>query len=526
MLTCEVLEMNFVNPVQALENAQGTVLTDPAIAHARKLLADLGLDLDHVPERAGRSAQAALDWANSGAMALTGDASGPPQLAPGPLASAARGAGLVIEALTSETANASDTSSGPFAKRDWAALLGERAAIDGLIRNGQQSAGGAARLLETEDGWIALNLPRDDDWSLLPAWLASEGSSPPWVSPFGESGGYGDGDAEMTVAWEALAACVRKRRAEVLVERGRLMGLAVANAPRTLPESPAFRISFGSVGTPVPGGSDFPALRGPAPSSPRRLRILDLTSLWAGPLATSLLAEAGANVLKIEAPERPDGARGGSKAFFDLINAGKRGAALDLRDQGDRKVFEKLLAGADVVFESARPRGLKQLGYDAEEWVRARPGRLWTSITGYGRQHEWIAFGDDAAVAAGLAWPPKSGTHQDASPVSQSPYFCADAVADPLTGLHAAAIVLAHLKLGRGGLLDLALQDIAAYCAGPTASEDFASVVGTNQKGWTLKLEDGDHAIALPRARSSRGVAPKLGAPSKALLAQWTNGSC
>ena len=86
--------------------------------------------------------------------------------------------------------------------------------------------------------------------------------------------------------------------------------------------------------------------------------------------------------------------------------------------------------------------------------------------------------------------------------------------------------MLAHLKLGRGGLLDLALQDIAAYCAGSTASEDFPSIVGTNQKGWTLKLEDGDHAIALPRARPSRGVAPKLAAPSKALLAQWTNGSC
>lgn len=514
--------MNFSKPVQAPENAQGTVLTDPAITHARKLLADLGLDLDHVAERAGGPAQAALDWADSGAMALTGDASGPPQLAPGPLASAARGAGLVIEALASETANASDTSSGPFAKRDWAALLGERAAIDGLIRNGQQSAGGAARLLETEDGWIALNLPRDDDWSLLPAWLASEASSPSWVSPFRESGG----DADMTVAWEDLAACVRKRRAEVLVERGRLMGLAVANAPRTLPESPAFRISFGSVGIPVPGGADFAALRGSSPLSPRRLRILDLTSLWAGPLATSILAEAGANVLKVEAPQRPDGARGGSKAFFDLMNAGKRGAALDLRDQGDRKVFEKLLARADVVFESARPRGLKQLGYDAEEWVRARPGRLWTSITGYGRQHEWAAFGDDAAVAAGLAWPAKSASHNEASPISQSPYFCADAVADPLTGLHAAAIVLAHLKLGRGGLLDLALQDVAAYCARPTVSEDFAPIVGIHQKGWMLKLEDGDHPIALPRARSSRGVAPKLGAPSRALLAQWTSGSC
>ena len=514
--------MNFSKPVQAPENVQGTVLTDPAITHARKLLADLGLDLDHVAERAGRPAQAALDWADSGAMALTGDASGPPQLAPGPLASAARGAGLVIEALTSETANAWDSSSGPFAKRDWAALLGERAAIDGLIRNGQQSAGGAARLLETEDGWIALNLPRDDDWSLLPAWLASETSSPSWVSSFRGIGG----DADTTAAWEDLAACVRKRRAEVLVERGRLMGLAVSNAPQTLPEAPACRISFGSVGIPVSGGSDLPALGGSAPSSPRQLRILDLTSLWAGPLATSILAEAGANVLKIEAPQRPDGARGGSRAFFDLMNAGKRGAALDLRDQGDRKVFDKLLAGADVVFESARPRGLKQLGYDAEKWLRARPGRLWTSITGYGRQHEWIAFGDDAAVAAGLAWPAKSGSDNKASPISESPYFCADAVADPLMGLHAAAIVLAHLKLGRGGLLDLALQDVAAYCAGPTVSEDFAPIVGTNEKGWTLKLEDGDHPIALPRARSSRGVAPKLGAPSRALLAQWTNGSC
>ena len=85
---------------------------------------------------------------------------------------------------------------------------------------------------------------------------------------------------------------------------------------------------------------------------------------------------------------------------------------------------------------------------------------VWVSITGYGRQEpgrEWIAFGDDAAVAAGLvAW------HQE------RPYFCADAVADPLTGITAAVAALEAFQRPEPVLLDMAMAKVAADFGGPT----------------------------------------------------------
>jgi crotonobetainyl-CoA:carnitine CoA-transferase CaiB-like acyl-CoA transferase len=162
--------------------------------------------------------------------------------------------------------------------------------------------------------------------------------------------------------------------------------------------------------------------------------------------------------------------------------------------------------------------------------VRAGPGRLWTSITGYGRAHEWIAYGDDAAVAAGLAW--------SSDPEVDGPVFPADALADPLTGLHTAAIVLAHLQSGRGGLLDIALHDVAAHAGAfevETARLRVQSAEGAHARngsvagdginadsphGWIIDGAD-RIAISAPRARSIRAVAPALETANERSLAAW-----
>jgi crotonobetainyl-CoA:carnitine CoA-transferase CaiB-like acyl-CoA transferase len=117
---------------------------------------------------------------------------------------------------------------------------------------------------------------------------------------------------------------------------------------------------------------------------------------------------------------------------------------------------------ADVVIEASRPRALEQLGCSPES-VDGRPGRVWLSVTGYGRpepEREWVAFGDDAAVAGGLvAW----DDHGE-------PVFCADAVADPVSGLFGALAVLESLRAGGGQLIDLAMSGCAAQLvAGPPA---------------------------------------------------------
>ena len=236
------------------------------------------------------------------------------------------------------------------------------------------------------------------------------------------------------------------------------------------------------------------AVEGPtaAPSPLRDVVVADLTSLWAGPLCGALLAEAGARVIKVESLARPDGARRGPAAFFDLLNAGKESVALDLRTTDGVRALRSILAGADVVLEASRPRALEQLGIDAAATVATGRTRVWASITGHGRtgaSRDRVAFGDDAAVAGGLVcWD------------GEQPLFCADAIADPTSGLVAAAAVMEALGAGGRWLLDISMRDVAAYLAGPT-------------------LPAGEHEAAAPRARSTPESAPRLGEHTSAVLA-------
>jgi hypothetical protein len=449
---------------------------DVAAEHARSLLRAF----DHPLKIADREqpVSAPLEWARSGAMELTGAADGVPQFAAGGLASAACGAGMLLRALAPRSA---------LAGLDAPALLAERAAIAGLHRKGEVSAGGSARLIATRTDHLAINLPRDEDWQLTPAWLEANAS-----------------DFATRHDWKALTRLISEQDVEGLVDRGRLMGLAIAQARKTVPtDRPPFTIHHASETSPT--------------SRQRPIRLLDLSSLWAGPLATSLLARTGIEVLKIENPTRPDGARRGPEAFFHLLNGNKQGCALDLHQPHDRAIFERLLESADIVVESARPRALAQLGFDAASWVTNRRGRLWASITGYGRSHEWIAFGDDAAVAAGLAWPPGSDRTK--------PVFCGDAISDPLAGLTLAALLLAQSQSGRGGLVDLSLTDCAAHAAS-LPNEGLELPVEAGAHGWRV-IEDGQNwTIEKPRARSIEGQAPPLtapsAAPSEAWLTEWT----
>jgi hypothetical protein len=390
---------------------------DPSGDYAHQLLSACDLATQRVGP--GSSVEPALEWARSGAMALTGEVDGAPRFASGPL-----------------------------------------------------------------------------DWSLLPAWLESDDVP---------------SSIDASDRWGRLQTRIALASRHDLVERGRLIGLAVADAPRSIDsDRPWFRREHASETA--------------APGIDRPIRLLDLSSLWAGPLAASLLAMCGVEVLKIESPERPDGARRGPKAFFDLMNANKEGCALDLRVTRDREIFDRLLDHADIVLESARPRALEQLGYDAGSWASSRAGRLWVAITGYGRTtaaRDWIAYGDDAAIAAGLGW---SDTASSDGPVaSPSPCFCGDAIADPLTGLHAALITLAHLRTGRGGLLDFCLVDVCAKAGSIRAGRLDRPLVREPDGRFVLDDEAGT-PIESPRARITIGSAPELAPPDEGMIERWTRG--
>lgn len=439
--------------------------------YAAFLLESLGLGVHHAdgPE----DIHPARAWAACGGMMLTGEAKAASQMIPWPLASGVAGVALAIRALLDAQGQAL------VAALPDARTLGERAALAGLSRRGSVTAGGAGRLLATADGALALNLPREEDWALIPAWLEVEAQ----VSP-GEAG------------WPLLANLLRDRPAGLLLERARLMGLAVTQAV-CLDGAPVDWCRVRRVASPVPAVS---------PRHPPL--VVDLSSLWAGPLCSHLLQLAGASVIKVESLQRPDGARRGPPAFFDLMNHGKASVALDFSCPKGRAQLRALLGQADIVIESSRPRALRQLGILAEEIIAARPQLTWLSISGYGRDfpgEDWVAYGDDAAVAAGL-----SGTLHE---LTGEWLFCGDAIADPLTGWHAALAALAGYYSGGGGLVSLALVDVVRHCAGFRMPAD---AVAWRERWQAWQADAG--SIAPPFARTAAGPARPLGADTADIL--------
>lgn len=433
-----------------------------------------------------------LAWARSGAMALTGHRDGPPQCCPAPLASCVEGVRSALLSLAGEAFDLPD-----------ARTLGERASFSGLRRNGAISPGGACHLLPTADGWLAVNLPRPEDWQLTRAWLEAE--EPP-LQP---------GQPE---PWDELARRLATQSQARLCERAALLGLAVAplgackkssvrnevqgarsaandakdtlqpdERPKSVP--PWFHV--------VAQGTRRPANR----TVRQPPRVIDLSALWAGPLCTHLLHQMGMQVIKVESHQRPDGARRGPQGFFDLMNQGKASVALDFSDPRDIARLRALLQRADIVIESSRPRGLRQLGIEAEELIHTTPGLSWLSINGYGRDPEHenrIAYGDDAGVAGGLSALLLAQTGEV--------MFCGDAIADPLTGWHAALAAFASYQSGGGQLISLALCDVVSHCAAQPMPASRVCIAPEH--------------IALPHARKARTPARPMGADSARILSE------
>ncbi|HUP71917.1 MAG TPA: CoA transferase [Acidimicrobiales bacterium] len=415
---------------------------------------------------------AAESWARSGAMALTGLAEGPPLPCPSAvLAARVVAAGSVIQLLAA-------TTFGSTLALDPMALLGERAALTGHTRRGSVAVGGACEMLRAADGWIALNLARADDVALLPAWL--------------------DGDIDDPSDGAGTARAVGRRATSELVARGAELGLALASWPPAAdPVSSPYVIDGWREGAARlrPIGAD----RGDPPESghdrDRAVQplVVDLSSLWAGPLASELMAQAGARVVKVEGARRADGARRGTAQFFDLLNVHKRCIVVDFDDEDDISVLRALIERASLVIEGSRPRVMDRIGIDPADVV-AR-GTSWLSITAYGRDGVYrnrVGFGDDVAVSAGLVI------------AGEPPLFVADAVADPIAGLFSAAAGLACLGATRGHLVDASLYRATRYAHGSQPASPSASPV----------------AASSPRARPARGGAEAVGASTDEVLAE------
>jgi hypothetical protein len=355
-------------------------------------------------------------------------------LTPWPLAFSAEQALRALERASRSTRLADLTGDG---------LLRERACLAGAAFVSGQSAGGTCRLIPVADGTLAVNLPRESDWGLIPAWLEQ--------------------DIPGVAGWRELTQALRERRVGPLIDQARLLGLAVARTNK--PDAPTADHWLSSA--PI------------QPPVSRVPKVVDLSALWAGPLCSRLLQQCGAEVTKVESLQRPDGARFGNRRFFKLLNAGKRKVQLDLSGPTGRRALAELIRGADIVIEASRPRALQQMGIRWETFAEARPELVWISITGHGReepQGNWVAFGDDAGVAAGLSHVMRTATgHYE---------FAGDAIADPLTGIHAALAGWQRWCTGEGGLVALALRDVAAGCLAQELSEFGDAIVQRFADWW------------------------------------------
>jgi CoA-transferase family III len=350
-------------------------------------------------------------------MALTGRSDGPPLQPPPGLV---RGLDQLVESIAHWSAEV-----GNPVHADWSRLLTVRARLRGLHRNGRTSPNGSCRLIRALDGWVALNLSRESDRVAIGALSGVEPIADPWST------------LESAVAGSPVCD---------LLERARLLGIPAAPVGRGGMSNP-----------PWSARQCWPAISGRSATvrPVDELQVVDLSSMWAGPLAASIIAECGGRITKVESASRPDGARGDPSFYETLHPADQKVMTLDFESSDGRLQLAELVDRADVVIESSRPRALEQLGVTLET-LRAKPGKVWLSITGYGRgepERNWVAFGDDAAVAGGLvAW------EDDDRPV-----FCGDAVADPVTGMTAAAAALEAIAQGGGVLLDVSMRSSVSH---------------------------------------------------------------
>jgi len=205
------------------------------------------------------------------------------------------------------------------------------------------------------------------------------------------------------------------------------------------------------------------------------IRVLDLTTFWAGPSCTHPMALLGAEVIHVESARRPDGTRliGGvpvteeqwweRQPIFAALNTNKRDITLDLATERGRELLTRLIGTADVVAENYTPRVLDQLGLDHAAVQQINPSAIMARMSGFGLDGPWRdnpAFAYVIEAAAGISW--LTG-YPDRNPYE--PY----SVGDPNAGLHALNGVLLALehrrRTGEGSLVEAAMVDAALNIA-------------------------------------------------------------
>ncbi len=216
------------------------------------------------------------------------------------------------------------------------------------------------------------------------------------------------------------------------------------------------------------------------------INVLDLSRVLAGPLATMLLGDLGANIIKVERPRSGDDTRGwgppfsvdGESAYFLSVNRNKKGVAADLSLPADRALIRSLLASADVVVDNFRRGMLARNGFDVAAILAEHPRLVWCTITGFGADSDRAGY--DFIVQAEQGWMAITGD------VEGAPMKVGVALADVIAGKDACIAILAALvargRTGRGRHLSISLAASASAALVNVAQN--ALVSGEEPRRW------------------------------------------
>lgn len=278
--------------------------------------------------------------------------------------------------------------------------------------------------------------------------------------------------------------------------------------------------------------TDMNGTRGPLDG----IRIIDLTRVLAGPYATMILADLGAEVWKVETPDGGDDARrigpfldrtdgGPASAYFASLNRGKYGIALDLKADDDRALFERMLGQADILVENFRPGTMERLGYGADRLASRFPSLILASVSGFGQTGPYAgrAAYDMVVQAMGGIM---SVTGMPGGP----PVRVGTSIGDITAGLFTAIGILAALhergRSGRGRHVDVAMLDCQIAILENAIARFFASGVAPGPLGarhpsitpfGAYRTADGFIVIAAGNDQLFARLADRLGRP------HWTS---
>jgi crotonobetainyl-CoA:carnitine CoA-transferase CaiB-like acyl-CoA transferase len=205
------------------------------------------------------------------------------------------------------------------------------------------------------------------------------------------------------------------------------------------------------------------------------VRVIDASTLFAGPLAAMHLGDLGAEVIKVENPRRPDGSRGhgpskdGHNLWWKTLGRNKRTVGIDLGTPGGQEVFTRLAASADIVIENFRPDTLEKWGLGYDVLSAENPGLILARITGFGQvgpMRRRAGFGTLAEAMSGFA----SLTGEPDGPPTLPAFGLADGVTSLAAAFALATALFTRERTGRGQVIDLAIVEPLMAILGPQVS--------------------------------------------------------